>query len=39
MNIKVNGTGVAVKQEFEPGTYVNKGQVVDIEFKQLDNIE
>ena len=39
LNIRVNGLGVAVKQGYAPGTLVPKGQVIEVEFKHLDNIE
>lgn len=39
LNIKVNGLGVAVRQEYVPGASVPKGEVVEVEFKHLDNIE
>jgi len=36
INIKVEGIGTAVKQSVLPGTEVVKGQVVEVEFKQMD---
>ena len=39
LNIRVSGMGVAVRQGYTPGTDVPKGEVVDVEFKHLDNIE
>lgn len=39
LNIKVSGAGVVVRQSAAPGTSVPKGQVVDVDFKQVDNIE
>ncbi|MDP4179782.1 MAG: penicillin-binding transpeptidase domain-containing protein [Bacillota bacterium] len=36
LNIKVKGLGKAVKQAVPPGTKVTKGQLVEVEFKQLD---
>lgn len=39
LNIKVNGTGVVFKQQIEAGTMVTKGQVVEVDFKNVDNIE
>ena len=39
LNIRVSGLGVAVKQGYAPGTSVPKGEVVEVEFKHLDNIE
>jgi stage V sporulation protein D (sporulation-specific penicillin-binding protein) len=39
LNIKINGMGSAVKQEFAPGAMVPKGRVVEVEFRHIDNIE
>lgn len=39
LNIKVSGTGVVFKQQFEAGVMVTKGQVVEVDFKNMDNIE
>lgn len=39
LNIRISGSGVAVRQGVTPGTDVSKGVVVDVEFKNLDNIE
>ena len=39
LNIKVSGTGVVFSQQIEPGTPVPKGQVVEVDFKYIDNIE
>jgi stage V sporulation protein D (sporulation-specific penicillin-binding protein) len=39
LNIKVSGAGVVFRQQIDPGTLVAKGQVVEVDFKQLDNIE
>ncbi len=39
LNIRVSGSGVAMKQGYTPGTSVPKGEVVEVEFKQVDNIE
>lgn len=39
LNINIVGEGVAVKQEYEPDAMVDKGTVVTVEFKHLDNIE
>lgn len=36
LNIKAIGSGVAVKQEFNPGTQVEKGKPVVVEFRYLD---
>lgn len=36
LNINVIGTGVVVKQEFDPGTMVEKGKAVEVEFRHLD---
>ena len=39
LNIKVNGTGVVFKQQYEAGTDVEVGQVVAVDFRNMDNIE
>ena len=39
LNINIVGEGVAVKQEFETGTMIDKGSVVTVEFKHVENIE
>ena len=39
LNIRVSGTGVVFKQQFEAGEMVTKGQVVEVDFKNMDNIE
>jgi len=40
LNIKIRGTGgVVFRQQYEPGTLVNKGEVIEVDFKNLDNIE
>lgn len=39
LNIKVSGIGVVFKQEIEPGTPVEKGKVVEVDFKNIDNVE
>lgn len=39
LNIKVTGMGTAVQQAFAPGTPVRKGEVVEVEFRHIDNIE
>lgn len=39
LNIRTSGLGVVVKQGYAPGTTVPKGEVVEVEFKHLDNIE
>lgn len=39
LNIKINGMGVAIKQEFAPGDMVQQGKVVEVEFRLIDNIE
>ncbi len=36
LNIKVNGLGTSVKQAYPPGTNVARGQVVEVDFKNLD---
>jgi stage V sporulation protein D (sporulation-specific penicillin-binding protein) len=39
LNIKVEGMGNAWRQEFQPGTELEKGKVVEVEFRYLDNVE
>lgn len=39
LNIKVNGTGVVLRQQYTVGTILEIGQVVEVDFKSLDNIE
>jgi len=39
LNIKVKGMGTAVRQAFAPGEMVRKGEVIEIEFRHLDNVE
>jgi stage V sporulation protein D (sporulation-specific penicillin-binding protein) len=36
LNIKVNGNGVVVKQEFDPGEEVDKGKVINVDLRHLD---
>lgn len=39
LNIKVSGTGVVFKQGIEAGKPVSKGRVVEVDFRNLTNIE
>ncbi|MGI6778149.1 MAG: penicillin-binding transpeptidase domain-containing protein [Acetivibrionales bacterium] len=39
LNIKISGMGTAIKQSYDPGTMVPKGNVIEVEFRHLDNIE
>lgn len=39
LNIKVNGNGVVFRQGIEAGERVTKGQVVEVDFRNVDNIE
>jgi len=39
LNIKISGTGVVFRQQYEKGTMVKKGEVVEVEFMNMDNIE
>jgi stage V sporulation protein D (sporulation-specific penicillin-binding protein) len=39
LNIKVLGTGVVFKQQFAAGTMVEKGQIVEVDFRNIDNVE
>ena len=35
LNIRIRGEGVALRQQYEPGTLLPKGEVVDVEFMYL----
>lgn len=35
LNIRIRGEGMALKQQYEPGTLLPKGEVVDVEFMLL----
>lgn len=39
LNIKVSGMGSAYKQSVVPGEMIAKGKVIEVEFRELDNIE
>jgi stage V sporulation protein D (sporulation-specific penicillin-binding protein) len=39
LNIKISGSGVAIRQQVQAGTALEKGQVVEVDFRNLDNIE
>lgn len=39
LNIKVNGSGVVFRQQIAPGEQVEMGQVIGVEFRNMDNIE
>jgi len=39
LNIRVSGTGRAYKQSVAPGEEVVAGKVIEVEFRELDNIE
>jgi stage V sporulation protein D (sporulation-specific penicillin-binding protein) len=39
LNIKITGMGTAVKQLTEPGEIVTKGEVIEVDFKYVDNVE
>ena len=39
LNIKVSGNGTVYMQQYEPGTIVEKGSVVEVEFRNMDNVE
>lgn len=39
LNIKVTGMGVAVRQQVAAGESAQKGSVIEVEFRHLDNIE
>jgi beta-lactam-binding protein with PASTA domain len=35
LNIRIRGEGMVLKQKYEPGTPLPKGEVVDVEFMLL----
>ena len=39
LNIKVSGNGTAYRQQYKPGTVIEKGTVVEVEFRNMDNVE
>ena len=39
LNIKVSGNGTVFRQQHEPGARVDKGSVVEVEFRNMDNVE
>lgn len=39
LNIKVSGNGTVFRQQHEPGIDIAKGTVVEVEFRNLDNVE
>ena len=39
LNMKISGSGVVFKQQYEAGTEVEAGQVVTVDFRNMDNIE
>jgi len=39
LNIKVSGNGLAFRQQYDPGKDVAKGTVVEVEFRNMDNVE
>ena len=39
LNIKVSGRGTVFRQQHGPGTMIEKGTVVEVEFRNLDNVE
>lgn len=39
LNIKVSGKGVVFRQDKAPGEQVRKGEVVSVEFMNMDNVE
>ena len=39
LNIKVSGRGPVFRQQHGPGTMIEKGTVVEVEFRNLDNVE
>jgi stage V sporulation protein D (sporulation-specific penicillin-binding protein) len=39
LNISIDGMGTSVSQEFEAGTFLPKGTVVEVTFRHLDNVE
>jgi len=39
LNIKVSGNGTVYRQQYEPGTMIEKGSVVEVNFRNMDNVE
>jgi stage V sporulation protein D (sporulation-specific penicillin-binding protein) len=39
LNIKVSGSGVVYRQQYKAGEEVAKGSVVQVEFRNMDNVE
>jgi len=39
LNIKVSGNGIVYRQQYKPGTVIEKGTVVEVEFRNMDNVE
>jgi stage V sporulation protein D (sporulation-specific penicillin-binding protein) len=39
LNIRVSGKGVVFRQEYPEGTMLEKGRVVEVSFRNIDNIE
>jgi stage V sporulation protein D (sporulation-specific penicillin-binding protein) len=39
LNIKIIGNGIAFRQQYKPGAIVEAGQVVSVEFRNMDNKE
>jgi beta-lactam-binding protein with PASTA domain len=39
LNIKIIGNGIAFHQQYKPGAIVEAGQVVSVEFRNMDNKE
>jgi len=37
LNIKVNGVGIAHKQNIEPGTFVDEGTIIEVDFLYFEN--
>ncbi|MDD4495800.1 MAG: penicillin-binding transpeptidase domain-containing protein, partial [Eubacteriales bacterium] len=39
LNIRINGTGIAINQEISAGVMVPKGSLIEVAFVNLDNVE
>jgi len=39
LNIKVSGNGTVYRQQYEPGAMIEKGTVVEVEFRNMVNVE
>ena len=39
LNMKVSGNGTVFRQQYGPGARIEKGIVVEVEFRNMDNVE